>query len=51
MTVDVVAIIPFLITVLLSVTLMGRTRVVVRGMQRGMESVVTQLSTVLVLTV
>ena len=48
MTVDVVYIIPSLMTVLLSVTLMGRTRVVV---MTGMESVVTQLSTVLVLIV
>ena len=48
MTVDVVVGIPSLITVLLSVTRMGRTRVVVVD---GMEGVVTQLSTVLVMTV
>ena len=45
MTVNVVERIPSLMAALLSVTLMGRTRVV------GMESVVTQLITVLVLTV
>ena len=50
MTVDVVNIIPSLITVLLSVTLMGRTRVVV--VMAGMDGVVTKLSsTVLVLSV
>ena len=48
MTVDVVVIIPSLRTVLLSVTLMGRTHVVVTG---GVESVVTRLSTAFVLTV
>ena len=48
MTVDVVEIIASQITVPLSVTLMGRTRVV--GMT-GMDGVVTQLSTALVLTV
>ena len=48
MTVDVVVNISSLMTVLLSVTLMGRTRVVV---MTGMESVVTQLNTVPVITV
>ena len=48
MTVDVVVGIASLITALLSVTLMGRTRVVV---MTGMAGVVTQLSTVLVRTV
>ena len=48
MTVNVVKGIASLTTVLLSVTLMGRTRVVVTG---GMDGVVTQLSTVLVMTV
>ena len=47
MTVNVVVIIPSLITVLLSVTRMERTRVVIIGM----DGVVTQLSTVLVMTV
>ena len=46
MTKNVVVGITSLITALLSVTLMGRTRVVV-----GMDGVVTQLGTVLVLTV
>ena len=46
MTVDVVVSIPSLITDLLSVTLMGRTRVVVI-----LAGVVTQLITVLVLAV
>ena len=45
--VDVVEIIASLITVLLSVTLMGRTRVVMTWL----ESVVTQLITALVRTV
>ena len=48
MTVNVVLIIPSLMTVLLSVTLMGRTRVVV---MTGLDGVVTQLSTALVRTV
>ena len=48
MTVDVVVSIASLMTVPLSVTLMGRTRVVMTGM---VVSVVTQLSTVLVLIV
>ena len=48
MTVDVVVGIPSLMAALLSVTLMGRTRVVVTG---SMDGVVTQLITALVLTV
>ena len=49
MTVIVVVVIPSLMAALLNVTLMGRTPVAV--IVTGMESVVTQLSTALVLTV
>ena len=49
MTVDVVEVIPSLMAALLSVTLMGRTRVVV--ITGIMDGVVTQLSTARVRTV